>query len=525
MPGLEHWWSLGAKSLGRSSGKWYHEVTLGEDFGLWANPQIGWATDRFVDGSAYNRGVGDCKDSWGVCGLRHKIMHGGEEDFVWPRTWQAGDTIGLAIDIDEGVMQFSLNGQWISNYHNGFSFDLYFFSLDRSFFPALSMLGSFKVGIARKSWRYSPPSDMYLAWGDSGQFEYKVRFSMVRLVIRRAGETALDTAIPLQLFKCVFPTVCCMLDSHRCIVDENEIEIISLFTRWRCECGHVYNPYLDNEYAKDFQDLPAEWPCPDCGQRLARNWRVIEDSGVWWNGRLHGITSESLSTLRSLSLQDSTLPYPTTSRSWYPYTDSTCTPRSSDDLDAFSDAGSWGASSPRKETTLVEGYWRCDQCDETLEWAWGTSLWCKVCNGTVAWPIWQSEYKTGRLLMEHQECVAQAPSQLPCSVPETNECGGFCLTASTLASPKRSAMTMTNSKPSSECLDAEYNIEPIPEEFGPFRTTGAVPRSGLGREPSPARPGHRAAGGNCGPWWTKPSARYITSSRVALPFMLPGTTR
>merc|ERR1712014_396279 len=144
----------GTPVLMKSTGRFYYEVKIGKDL---QTPQFGWATNRFQEGppDEYLDGVGDDAESWGVDGLRFKMWHGDAQDgrrLGWPRKWEEGDIIGLAIDIDAGVMQFSLNGDWIEEARNKFE------AAGRQFYPAISARGQFAMLVPSSAWQKSPPS-------------------------------------------------------------------------------------------------------------------------------------------------------------------------------------------------------------------------------------------------------------------------------------------------------------------------------------------------------------------------------
>jgi hypothetical protein len=86
----------------RCNGQWYYEVTLGDDFGEWAFPQIGWATDLFVEQCYGKYGIGNCYESLGVCGVRHKIWHLDEETFSGPGNGRRVTSLGSPLILTMG---------------------------------------------------------------------------------------------------------------------------------------------------------------------------------------------------------------------------------------------------------------------------------------------------------------------------------------------------------------------------------------------------------------------------------------
>jgi len=94
-----------------TQGKWYYEFTVVENS---MAIQIGWADLDFVGSQRDGHGVGDDKHSWGYDGCRapgHGLWWDGPHMYGQP--WSSGDTIGCEMDLDEGRMSFSLNGQWM----------------------------------------------------------------------------------------------------------------------------------------------------------------------------------------------------------------------------------------------------------------------------------------------------------------------------------------------------------------------------------------------------------------------------
>merc|ERR1719399_1253698 len=83
----------------------------------------------------------------------------------WSRSWQIGDVIGAAIDIQEGKVTFSLNGEWNEDA------SLVLLSMGRSFYPAVSMVGNWQMHIPSSTWRYAPPDSSFKAFAEDGVFK------------------------------------------------------------------------------------------------------------------------------------------------------------------------------------------------------------------------------------------------------------------------------------------------------------------------------------------------------------------
>eukprot|EP00929_Paragymnodinium_shiwhaense_P080240 TRINITY_DN4182_c0_g3_i1.p1 TRINITY_DN4182_c0_g3~~TRINITY_DN4182_c0_g3_i1.p1 ORF type:complete len:1866 (-),score=363.29 TRINITY_DN4182_c0_g3_i1:181-5778(-) len=155
--------TAGAKELKRQAGKIYHEVVLGGNF---AEPRVGWLAtapaNEASNLSDLRPAVGDDKYGWAADGLRHKMWHDGEIGARWPRAWTGGDVVGCAIDLEEGKMSFSLNGEWITEA------DINFKARGQRFYPAVTMAGSFELHLPRYTWKFRPPGSDYQAWADLG---------------------------------------------------------------------------------------------------------------------------------------------------------------------------------------------------------------------------------------------------------------------------------------------------------------------------------------------------------------------
>ena len=92
-------------SLRLTSGRWCYEVTMCSEEVVF--PQIGWAREGFRPGAEL--GVGDDEFSYAYDGDRCKLWHGGGHD-DFGREWEAGDVVGCYLDLDEGIILFTVNG-------------------------------------------------------------------------------------------------------------------------------------------------------------------------------------------------------------------------------------------------------------------------------------------------------------------------------------------------------------------------------------------------------------------------------
>lgn len=96
--------SVGCRGFGVSSGKWYYELHLHTAGCV----QVGWVDGAYEGNADNGEGVGDDEHSWAFDGWRMYLWH--KTSIEWGARWDKGDTIGCAIDLDEGTMSFFLNG-------------------------------------------------------------------------------------------------------------------------------------------------------------------------------------------------------------------------------------------------------------------------------------------------------------------------------------------------------------------------------------------------------------------------------
>lgn len=93
-------------------GKWYYEINIGTSGGgmFGGVAQLGWADCAFIGSSGDGQGCGDDKHSWGFDGSRECLWAGTSVPFG--KKWRAGSILGVAIDLDEKVISFSLDGDY-----------------------------------------------------------------------------------------------------------------------------------------------------------------------------------------------------------------------------------------------------------------------------------------------------------------------------------------------------------------------------------------------------------------------------
>ena len=88
-------------------GKTFYEVTLHE---VGQDPQFGWIAPKHFENTE-TEGVGDDAASWGVDGVRKLKFHDSNES-IYRMKWRAGDTIGMAADLDHGTLTVGHNGRY-----------------------------------------------------------------------------------------------------------------------------------------------------------------------------------------------------------------------------------------------------------------------------------------------------------------------------------------------------------------------------------------------------------------------------
>ena len=134
-----------------TQGKWYYEFTVVENS---MAIQIGWADLDFVGSQRDGHGVGDDKHSWGYDGCRAPAQGLWWDGFhTYGRTWSSGDTIGCEMDLDEGRMSFSINGQWMPTVPQLENLD-YVVGLTPGF--TMQAPTTIRINLGAKKFKYSP---------------------------------------------------------------------------------------------------------------------------------------------------------------------------------------------------------------------------------------------------------------------------------------------------------------------------------------------------------------------------------
>ena len=107
--------TVGADEAVATSGVYYYELTLTDSSSMMA--QWGFASTAMEIGidTQHCDGVGDDAGSWGVDGLRQFKFHDGTDR--WEGEWADNDVIGLAVNVDAGMIAASKNGDWAAPGH------------------------------------------------------------------------------------------------------------------------------------------------------------------------------------------------------------------------------------------------------------------------------------------------------------------------------------------------------------------------------------------------------------------------
>jgi len=389
------------------------------------------------------------------------------------------------------------------------------------------------------------------------------------------------------------------------IIDEWEVEILPSL-KWVCPCGHVYRNF-DDRHFRHFRDLPREWPCPSCGQRLLYLWqrRVGLGSGdglsdrIDWLSQLRLASGSTASTrsggsdpplsessfadsFGSPSIVRSSPGSPLTSTVWqgrmsshslseYSLGEGDSFYSSTDDRTLIGSTLVGSAQTPRSSSTALQVL---QSSRTTWEEAFdvdhaGRTEQQLACN-SVGTSGLESEGE-----LDHSHAVAE-PLALPCplrpdlylrldATPTSTKvpCCETCLltlrwngeswwcpdclaravfhvgsappAASTLlenidtsrhesqvrehvvASPPRESLStnVARLRPQDDgrgLAGGKWDLIPCP----PSLESESFPvqdfehcRTGMGRILSPTRPGFRAGGGTCGPWWAGPDPRCL----------------
>jgi hypothetical protein len=165
-----------------SAGKFYYELEIKHIPPLGSHPRFGWATEGFESSrESTGEGVGDNAFSWGFDGVRvskcGKTSSRAQEDededededegsSAFGVEWQEGDVLGLACDMVNKTVSFSVNGSFEPPL--GVAFE----NIDAdSIAPAFSANLGFKVvgNFGQLPLKHAPPDETYVSVHDAAQ--------------------------------------------------------------------------------------------------------------------------------------------------------------------------------------------------------------------------------------------------------------------------------------------------------------------------------------------------------------------
>jgi hypothetical protein len=96
--------------------------------------QIGWATDQCAYQSEDGIGIGDDDHSYAYDGCRGLLWHG-PRHYAHDQRWKPGDVLGSLLDLNRGLIYFSLNGHVLQK-----MLKVPPDALRESFYPAASLM-------------------------------------------------------------------------------------------------------------------------------------------------------------------------------------------------------------------------------------------------------------------------------------------------------------------------------------------------------------------------------------------------
>ncbi|XP_032228268.1 uncharacterized protein LOC5504108 [Nematostella vectensis] len=144
--------SVVLKPLKQTKGKFYYECKTSTGGYM----QLGWADDGFSAAADTGQGCGDDSHSWAYDGTRTLKWHANAKE-PYGRKWKEGDTVGIAVDLDQGEVSFSLNGDWSSPMGTAFTG----ITPDGGIYPCLSLIRGQRVsvhlGTPSNPFDYNPP--------------------------------------------------------------------------------------------------------------------------------------------------------------------------------------------------------------------------------------------------------------------------------------------------------------------------------------------------------------------------------
>ena len=150
--------TYGAPEMAGETGVLYYEIEIVKS-NEYTCTQFGFALIGGIESwnGVTEMGTGDNDSSWAVDGFRSLKWH--NEDAVnWACTWKDGSVIGLAVNIDVGLMAVSLDGTWESK-TDGVGHVFQSESIRKGVFPCFTASHcKLRYGFVKEDWRHQPPS-------------------------------------------------------------------------------------------------------------------------------------------------------------------------------------------------------------------------------------------------------------------------------------------------------------------------------------------------------------------------------
>ena len=140
-----------------SGGRFYYEVEIEEMQGV---AQLGWATEGFHSTPEdTGEGVGDNPFSWGFDGTR-KLKWSDDTSTAFGDKWNVGDVLGLACDMVNKTVSFSVNGSFESPF--GVAFERI---AAEWIAPTLTADSGFQVvaNFGARPFKHAPPDEAYVS--------------------------------------------------------------------------------------------------------------------------------------------------------------------------------------------------------------------------------------------------------------------------------------------------------------------------------------------------------------------------
>ena len=138
------WSTVAAPSaVVKRGAKVYYEVTFdGKAEGV---SYIGWMTNNFKRNNKDGHGVGGCIYSWGFCAQVGRKGHNNKWAQWGAKLTEDGgeQVLGVSLDMEKGIISYSLNGSWISPMGNAF----HGINTNLHIFPAISGSAGIKLSV------------------------------------------------------------------------------------------------------------------------------------------------------------------------------------------------------------------------------------------------------------------------------------------------------------------------------------------------------------------------------------------